>query len=145
MDNPNFYAIHPLENSEFSLGHTHVAPFNVRLFLNNNTAEFDKEVLWKLKSNGFPLPAPHFNIFSHPELADKDSNATFDPFVHEQLLKLIANPMQQKFEFDEDIASNMIGRLDLNLLTNPSSVWHSLVELHVDNVLRNDDWLHHRG
>ena len=137
--------IHPYENTDFSMGHVNVAPFYVRFFLNNNTDEFDKATQWKLKSNGFPIPTPNFNIFGHPELADKDSNATLDAAVHGELLKLISNPFQDNLHLDDNVPEESLGKVDLNLLTNPSTIWHTLVEGHITKVLRNNEWLHDIG
>ena len=82
---------------------------------------------------------PDFNIFSHEELVDQDTDSTLDPIIHEEILKMVANPASKKF--DADITDDILGKIDLKLLRNPSSIWNMLVNMHTDNTIKANNWI----
>ena len=131
------YYIHPSENKEFALGHVHTPPFPVRVFLNNNTAEFDTDTLWKINSNVPMSDQPEFNIFGHHKLADKEplTGHIFEPLVHDEILRLISSHEDNDISYDEAVQKAVQGKIDLTLLRDPSAVWNALVQGHVDKII----------
>ena len=131
-------AIHPYANQEYSLAMAEVAPYYLRLIPSKSDTKFEKYGMWKIKSNGFSI-VPDFNIFSHEELVDQDTDSTLDPIIHEEILKMVANPASKKF--DADITDDILGKIDLKLLRNPSSIWNMLVNMHTDNTVKANNWI----
>ncbi|XP_004210418.1 uncharacterized protein LOC101235716 [Hydra vulgaris] len=142
LDEQGSYYIHPYQSQTYSLGYLHTPPFNVRVLLSNNTNEFDFDTTWKMEAKNILTANLHFNIFNHPELADKGNGLNSNPsdntesLVNSEVMKLISDS-KSTLSYDTAIRKAVQGKIDLKLLRNPSLIWHKLISGHVDHLLQD--------
>ena len=142
LDEQGSYYIHPYQSEKYSLGYLHTPPFNIRVLLSNNTNEFDFDTTWKMEATNILTANLHFNIFNHPELADKGNaigskpGENIESFVNSEVMKLIADS-KSPVSYDSAVSNAVQGQIDLKLLRNPSLIWHKLVSGHVDHILQD--------